>query len=922
MSNQTSTTLRFVGDWPWWAGISAAILLAGLSWVLYRRDVRSLAGWVRISLPAMRAGAVAMIVLMLSGPVLHHRQVIGQLSRLLLFVDGSRSMELTDASMEPGRKIRILERLGLLHEGAVKMDLPKAGDLLTEAQGVADKAKVSQGVDTSEWNRILTDVASMLAEAREVLIRSGDIAPPRIEAFGKDLVEPSHELAGREMRQIDDRQRAVRDLARLSEVAERWKAEITESFQKALDSSGGSQGAVKAALQKFDTLPRWQRLQAMLLDGEQNGVLAKLAENYDVQVLELEGGSATKLWQPTVRDSSILPSLPKPSNDITDLATGVKTSVGSGQAQEQQGAVVLFSDGQHNEGDSPVEVAKVLAGRQMPMFTVGFGTQAKPRDLALMKVEAPESAFVEDRVRGQFTIKDDMPAGQSFKVSIKDGTRVVWEQQFATEGKGLRKVPFEFPLSDIARERLKTQRAGTEVSGIPLEMHVSISPVSGEREIGNNEGGLRVRAVTQKRKILLLDGRPRWETRYLRNLFERDEQWEINTVIAGATAREGGLLRGNGPEQFPSDPALLQSYDLIIFGELPRSLFKDEELKWLSDFVAQRGGAIAFIDGPRGVLKEYLQTPLGALLPVEWKGTPVRDQVARLVLADRAQSLASFALVPERAQNIDLWQNLRVPHWISGATPLPGAEVLVEAEISGTAARLPAVVARPFGAGKVLYHAFDDSWRWRYEVADQYHVKYWNQVGNWIAELPFAVRDKFVSLDAGGITYRPGESADLRVRLRDGEGKPVTNAVVDAVLYRDGKRIATIRLAPDENAGGLFRGRTAGLEPGDYEVGVESVAIADRDARARTQFKVEPRETGELAQLNANEDLLRQMATASGGQYLREEQMPRLLELLAPMSQGRVIESDTVLWQSYWWFLPLVALLTIEWILRKRVGLL
>ena len=614
--------------------------------------------------------------------------------------------------------------------------------------------------------------------------------------------------------------------------------------------------------------------------------------------------------------------MPKPSNSITDLATGVKTSVGSGQAQEQQGAVVLFSDGQHNEGESPVEVAKVLGGRQMPVFTVGFGAQIKPRDLALMKVEAPDSAFVEDRVRGQLTLKDDMPEGQSFTASIKDGSRVLWERQLVTDGKGLRKVSFEFPLSEVAKERLKDQREGMEISGIPLEMQVSLSQVNGEREVGNNDAGLRMRAVTQRRKILLLDGRPRWETRYLRNLFERDEQWEINTVIAGATARESGLARGNGPEQFPNDPALLQSYDLIIFGELPRSVFKEEELTWLSEFVSQRGGAIAFIDGSRGVLKSYAQTPLGALLPVEWKGNPVRGQVTRLVLSDRAQALAPFALVPEKIQNADLWQHLGVPHWLSGATPLPGAEVLVEAEISGDAKRVPAVVARPFGAGKVLYHAFDDSWRWRYEIADQYHVKYWNQVANWIAELPFAVRDKFISLDAGAITYRPGDSADLRVRLRDGEGKPVTNSVVDAILYKDGARIATIRLAPDDNAGGLFRGRTAALEPGDYEVGVESVAIADRDARARTQFKVEPRETGELAQLNTNEELLRQIASVSGGQYLREEQLPRLLELLAPMSQGRVIERDTVLWQSYWWFLPLIGLLTIEWILRKRVGLL
>ena len=40
---------------------------------------------------------------------------------------------------------------------------------------------------------------------------------------------------------------------------------------------------------------------------------------------------------------------------------------------------------------------------------------------------------------------------------------------------------------------------------------------------------------------------------------------------------------------------------------------------------------------------------------------------------------------------------------------------------------------RPFGAGRVYYHAFDDSWRWRYEVADLYHVKFWNQLASYIA---------------------------------------------------------------------------------------------------------------------------------------------------------------------------------------------
>jgi hypothetical protein len=77
-----------------------------------------------------------------------------------------------------------------------------------------------------------------------------------------------------------------------------------------------------------------------------------------------------------------------------------------------------------------------------------------------------------------------------------------------------------------------------------------------------------------------------------------------------------------------------------------------------------------------------------------------------------------------------------------------------------------------------------------------------------------------------------------------------------------------------------------------------------------------------MTESSINEELLKQMASDSNGEYLREEEMARLPELLEPLSNGRIVESETLLWQSYWWFVPMIFLLTAEWILRKRAGLL
>jgi hypothetical protein len=112
------------------------------------------------------------------------------------------------------------------------------------------------------------------------------------------------------------------------------------------------------------------------------------------------------------------------------------------------------------------------------------------------------------------------------------------------------------------------------------------------------------------------------------------------------------------------------------------------------------------------------------------------------------------------------------------------------------------------------------------------------------------------------------------------------------------------------------------LPEGDYEVSVRAAGYSEAVLKARTNFVVLPSESGEMVETAANEMLLRQMAISSGGRFLREEELNTLPELLNPLSSGRVVESETLIWQSYWWFGAIVLLLTAEWILRKRAGLL
>ena len=67
-----------------------------------------------------------------------------------------------------------------------------------------------------------------------------------------------------------------------------------------------------------------------------------------------------------------------------------------------------ISDGGHNQENSPLETAKLLAVRNLPIYTVGLGSDQKPLDLALLQTVVPDSVYQEDRIKGIISIKDNL----------------------------------------------------------------------------------------------------------------------------------------------------------------------------------------------------------------------------------------------------------------------------------------------------------------------------------------------------------------------------------------------------------------------------------------------------------------------------------------------------------------------------------
>ncbi len=906
--------LSFEGDINVWVGLAVALVAAVAIFRLYRRETRYRSERYAPLLPLLRCAAVAMIVLMLTGPVLRGSVGVADLSRVIVFVDSSKSMGLTDATMPTDRKMLSARRLGWIDSTEVDTSLYDAAQLL------ASVVKPSEGTPPDET---LRHYRRFVRAAIDTL--SDD--DPYKEQLVAELSQPLDKIADSDGRSMTDAPLSEQ-LQRLQVSAQSWRSRLESEYRQRAGQTSPSDSKMNDLSNRLDELSRWQRAEAALLD-DQDSLLASLAGSHHVDLLAISGNlsdsETVRLWQPLQQDD--FPDSFDPHQPIgpkTDLVSQIDSLVGQ-LPTSQRLAVVLMSDGQHNRqhagAASPLHLARLLGRRGVPIFPVGFGALEPPADLAVLGVQTPEAVFADDRVKGDILIKDNMPPGQPMQINIDIEGQNVWSRQLTTGGRTPRNAEFDFPIKDLVENRLAESVGDADSISMPLTMTVSIEPVEGETRDDNNSYQANVRAITRPRRALLIDGRPRWEFRYLRNLLDRDDHWQVNQVLARGSGGRMILPRGNRDGAFPADRNQLFTYDVIVLGEVSASAFDDRELDWIHQFVASGGGGLMLIDGLRGKLRSHSDSPLKTLFPIRWTANHSAGlRNTALNLTDRGRATAALAFDGDSDQSTIQWSQLPPPRWIAPVEALPGCETLVAA--ANADQMTPALVMRRYGAGTVLYSGFDDSWRWRYEVGDEYHGRYWNQIASFIMESPYAIHDRFVSIDTGGFTYQPGESANLKVRLRDQRGQPIVNAKADAILYRDDSVVATVPLQGAAESGGVLRGTTKPLDPGSYQVGIRTDRFSEEVSDVRAEFVVLGDTSGELSVLSCNEELLRQMAELSGGQYLREEDVARLPDLLAPQADGKDEVAELALWRSWYWFLPLVGLFTMEWLLRKRMGLM
>ncbi len=639
--------------------------------------------------------------------------------------------------------------------------------------------------------------------------------------------------------------------------------------------------------------------------------------------------------------------------DSTDLAAALGTVLEQVPPDELAG-VVLISDGRHNRPDRVEDVARRFGILDAPVGLVPIGSAEPPRDAAVLAVRAPDAIHIGDRMRVAADLKFDGLRGQTAKISLKRGGEVVEER--------------EIPIPQD-RHREEIRFAFVPEQGGVNDYRVEIAPLPGERFPDNNGWDFETSITSARTNVLLVESFPRWEFRYLRNLFYgRDKSVHLQYVLLDpdrVSGQESPVIPASAARPFgeaqatrmPENEEEWRKFDVIILGDIDPAALDAGQWEILSRCVNDRGALLAMIAGPRS-MPHGISSPAGrALVPVEMDfGRQNHFQSAGAPFHFHLTSEGAAHPVTQQgdgtAGSARAWAGFPEIRWRHPVASLKqGAEVLLTASDAGeiaapeTGAGLATalddlterrqreaaaalLVTRQTGRGKVALLLTDRTWRLREGAGDLYHHRFWGNLVRWGAGPVLRSGGRRAQLGTDQLTYTPDDRPRITARLRDTSLAPVDDATLRAEVRSGGKILATVPMRPVKDSSGLYEADfPAFASAGGYQVrllGDKIGALVQEDGGAdlAADFRVVgSRGPVELAETTLNRPLLETIATLSGGKIVTPEAIADLAPLFLTEKNRRSELRESSLWDNAWVLGLLCLALGAEWVVRRGGGL-
>ena len=595
----------------------------------------------------------------------------------------------------------------------------------------------------------------------------------------------------------------------------------------------------------------------------------------------------------------------QPRGRGTDISRALTTGVD--EAAADAAGIILFTDGRHNLGDDPVSTISNLG---VAVFACAAGEANLRRDLSVTPAETPAHVFAGDSFSLAVTLGNTGVQGETVELTLSENGEELSRKQLTTASPN---------SAEDTRQTVSFQV--TAVTPGPHIYRVTAPLLEGEQVHDNNEALVFIRVRQERIEVHLVAASPGLDYTFLRRSLAADSTLLIRDRVAAVRSRAAPLS---------GEP------DVIILLDPDRDLMAEMNQR-VAEHV-RSGGGLLFVAGPKSVAALKDGATLVEILPFEgFRRARFNETETRLSLAPAGRTHPVTRIASGREKDAaSPWRTLPpLPGYLEGVSVRAAAHLLM----SGTPAlpgnepggrrggEVPIIAVGTFGLGRVLATASAAFWRLDFLGAGNDESArtvrgLWSNAMTWLGSAGSGGR---VRASTPRHIYRTGEEVSIVTEVSDDLLRPESDADVEAILSRAGEGESSEHGQQSRFLGliqpGRYQGRFPGLESGEYSYRVEARSRGGIIGSHEGRFVV-VEQTLESSDMTPDFSQLAEIARASGGRFLPPGNCGEAATYL-DMSRRLVRDEKSIALRGGMWPLGLIiCLLSAEWLLRKRSGML
>lgn len=643
--------------------------------------------------------------------------------------------------------------------------------------------------------------------------------------------------------------------------------------------------------------------------------LAKLSEQYAVKMYSFDAAafplSPLNLKMPPDKLAAGKTSL---------IAQNLRQAIfdlPANSAEQNGGALLVLSDGRDSLAEPLAQVASLAKSRFTAIHAVAFGGVTMQQDLALsaslsqrfLIAKEPGSILVKVRQTGL----DQTATTLHIRQGSEHTTRPI-------AFNGQREIDLTIPIEH--------DKPGT------YDYTLTIDAAKGETETGNNTRTLFCEVTGERIKVLVLEGEPYWDTKFLTQSLRKDASIELTHITQMSLAKQSKIVtRGDGaaPVAVPTTREDWAKYNVVILGRALENLLTADQAKQLAAHVDQQGGHVIYARGqpysPGTAKGAEIGRAWATLDPVVWGNGIMRDLSLALTPQGAAEPCFTFS-----ALNIDTSRalaSLKALHVLPMIERTKvGTQVLARAVPHGGATGAasdsapPAIVRMPVGSGQVVAILGEGLWQWsqlppKLKEFDGMYDTFWSNLVRSLAMGSRFAPHEQVSLELGTTDVRQGDPLSITIITRTepkaGEFAPILRVTDPAGLVHEP---ALVKLTGGTRSQATFKPQVVGV----HTVTLDASPLTP--ARHQKKFSVF-HEDIERLESSADPDAMRALATETGGLFFTADQSGELPAQLARLLAAQMTPNQPeYAWNRGYVLALLLLWMGVEWLARRAAGLI